>query len=299
MKRLIVFLFLSTIPAFAQFGNATRLQGRNVAPTAPADTNVLCWSASSKAWLPCGSGSGSGVVYCATSADTNTAFACASATLSAYVAGVTLAFVPDVSGAGGATTIAVAALSAQSVKLADGTTNPGASDIVAGRQYTLTYDGTVFRLGPTLTYGNLPVGTTASTVAAGNDARFPVATMFPDQPSWQICNPAGCGAETSNGYYAIMNPNGVTFIECGVNLAIAATGSTVYFDIQDSTGTSIFSAGHIPITVANGTVTQFSTAFTTGTSNYTAAKGAKFRAAITQNDSGGTAQFAYGRCRVQ
>ena len=75
MKRLIllsslaIFLFLN-IPAFAQFGNATRLQGREVSPTAPSDTNVLCWSASSKEWLPCGNG-GSGVATCSTDPPTS------------------------------------------------------------------------------------------------------------------------------------------------------------------------------------------------------------------------------------
>ena len=141
----------------------------------------------------------------------------------------------------------------------------------------------------------LNVGTTTGTVAAGDDSRFPLATMFPDAPAWQVCNPAGCGSETSNGYYGIMNPNGVTFDECGVNLAIAATGSAVHVDVQDSTGTSVFSAGYISI--GTGVTSEvFNSSFVGGT--YTAVKGAKFRAAVKQNDSGGTAQFAYVRCRV-
>jgi hypothetical protein len=37
-------------------GNATQLQGRNLAATAPADTNVMCWSAGSSQWQPCSSG---------------------------------------------------------------------------------------------------------------------------------------------------------------------------------------------------------------------------------------------------
>ena len=116
-----------------------------------------------------------------------------------------------------------------------------------------------------------------------------------DAPAWQVCNPAGCGSETSNGYYAIMNPNGVTFDECGVNLATAGTGSSVIVDVQDSTGASIF--GPTKLVVPINTTTEVFQATFSG-SPYTAAKGAKFRAAVTQNDSGGTAQFAYLRCRV-
>jgi hypothetical protein len=161
-------------------------------------------------------------------------------------------------------------------------TKCGAAALVAGdltttAVATATYDGTEFQL---LNPQAVPCG------------------AIVDAPSWQICNPAGCGSETSNGYYAIMNPNGVTFDECGVNLSIAATGSTVYIDVQDSTGTSIFSAGHIPIAVANGTTTQFSSSFTAAIAGIVQPKGAKFRAAVVQNDSGGTAQFAYLRCRV-
>ena len=116
-----------------------------------------------------------------------------------------------------------------------------------------------------------------------------------EYPSWQICNPAGCGSETSNGYYHVMSHDGATFDECGVNLAVAATGSDVWVDVKDSTGTSVFNSGHIVI--PNGsTTTVFSSTFTA--SPYTAAKGAKFQAAVTQNDSGGTAQFAYVRCRI-
>ena len=184
----------------------------------------------------------------------------------------------------------------------------------------------------------LNVGTTAGTVAAGNDSRFGgsggsvnvngssvsspnfnastpaagsgynnatlqvagsnVSIQVPlsvDAPAWQVCNPAGCGSETSNGYYMIMNPNGVTFDECGVNLAIAGTGSSVVLDVQDSTGTSIFGATKLVVPI-NTTTGVFQAAFSG--SPYTAAKGAKFRAVVTQNDSGGTAQFAYLRCRV-
>jgi hypothetical protein len=140
----------------------------------------------------------------------------------------------------------------------------------------------------TPTPNSIPVAGVGGTLAGG----WIIAT---DAPAWQVCNPAGCGSETSNGYYAIMNPNGVTFDECGVNLAIAATGSSVIVDVQDSAGTSIFGATKLVVPV--GTTTEVFQA-TFSNSPYTAAKGTKFRVAVTQNDSGGTAQFAYVRCRV-
>jgi hypothetical protein len=134
----------------------------------------------------------------------------------------------------------------------------------------------------------IPVAGAGGTLAGG-------WIIAADAPGWQVCNPAGCGSETSNGYYAIMNPNGVTFDECGVNLAIGGTGSSVIIDIQNSAGASIF--GATKLVVPTSTTTEVFQA-TFSSSPYTAVKGAKFRAVVTQNDSGGTAQFAYVRCRV-
>jgi hypothetical protein len=172
-----------------------------------------------------------------------------------------------------APTLAVNGLAAKPI------TKCGAAALVAGDLTTTavadaTYDGTEFQL---LNPQAVPCG------------------VVVDAPSWQICNPAGCGSETSNGYYAIMNPNGVTFDECGVNLAIAATGSSVIVDVQDSNGNSIFGATKLVVPI-NTTTEVFQSTFSS--SPYAAVKGAKFRAAVTQNDSGGTAQFAYVRCRV-
>lgn len=94
-----------------------------------------------------GGGSGSGVSYCAPASASGTTYTCTpSPAVSAYAAGTTLAFVPDVNGTGGATTVNANGLGAKSIKLADGSTNPTSSTLVAGTSYTLTYDGTVFRV---------------------------------------------------------------------------------------------------------------------------------------------------------
>ncbi len=58
MKRILLFLWLAGLPAWAQFGNATRIQSRPMSPAAPADTNVIVWDAALGTWKP-GAGGGS------------------------------------------------------------------------------------------------------------------------------------------------------------------------------------------------------------------------------------------------
>ena len=359
-------------------------------------------------------------LLCASSSGSGSAYTCSlNPTLGSYPEGMVLHWIPDLSATGGLTTLNVDTLGPQPVKLPDGVSNPANTDILAGRLYTIWYDGAAFRLPLTAATGgggggavssvfgragsvtaqsgdyttaqvtesgnlyftntraqsamsglyespltlsaplsrtvntiSLPAATSAqngylasadwsifnakqaaisgapgswpSTFAptahaashqnGGNDelaTATPAANAIPkagaggtlaggwiiaaDAPAWQVCNPAGCGSETSNGYYAIMNPNGVTFDECGVNLATAGAGSSVIIDVQDSTGTSIFGATKLVVPI-NTTTEVFQATFSS--SSYTAAKGAKFRAVVTQNDSNGTAQFAYVRCRV-
>ncbi len=58
----LIFILLS-LPVYVHaspFGNAQRLQGRNIATTAPADTNVLTWNATTSAWAPAAAAAGSG-----------------------------------------------------------------------------------------------------------------------------------------------------------------------------------------------------------------------------------------------
>ena len=63
--RLLLFLF-SVSAAFGQpLGDAKSLQGRPVAPTAPTDTQVICWDATAVAWKPCAAG-GSGDMIAST-----------------------------------------------------------------------------------------------------------------------------------------------------------------------------------------------------------------------------------------
>jgi hypothetical protein len=96
-------------------------------------------------------------LLCASASGSSTAYTCSMApTLTAYTTGMTLAWEPDVTGAGGATTLNVDTLGTISLRLADGATNPGPADAVAGRLYSVWYDGAVFRIsGPVVPAGVL------------------------------------------------------------------------------------------------------------------------------------------------
>jgi hypothetical protein len=86
-------------------------------------------------------------LLCASSSASATTYTCSLApSLNIYTSGMVLNWIPDVSAAGGATTLNVDTLGAQPVKLADGVTNPVAADVIAGQMYPIWYDGTVFRL---------------------------------------------------------------------------------------------------------------------------------------------------------
>ena len=102
-----------------------------------ADTAVMLTKAAAQAGtlFLCTSASGSAGTYTCPMAPT----------LAAYTAGMTVAWKPDVAGAGGPTTLNIDTLGARSIKLADGTTDPTPIDVQAGRLLPLWYDGSVFR----------------------------------------------------------------------------------------------------------------------------------------------------------
>jgi hypothetical protein len=88
------------------------------------------------------------VLLCASSTGSASSYQCfLSPTAAAYSAGMVLHWKPDINGSGGPTTLNVDSLGAKPVKLADGTSDPGNADLLAGRLYNIWYDGSVFRLG--------------------------------------------------------------------------------------------------------------------------------------------------------
>jgi len=82
------------------------------------------------------SASGSGTTYTA----------CPASVVNTLTMGMVLNWVPDVNSVGGATTLNLCTLGPTALKLANGTSNPSSISVVAGRMYTVWFDGTVFRL---------------------------------------------------------------------------------------------------------------------------------------------------------
>ena len=85
-------------------------------------------------------------LLCASASASGFAYSCSmSPTLTAYTTGMLINWLPDVNGTGGATTLNIDVLGPQPITLSDGTTNPGASDIMARHMYLLWFDGANFR----------------------------------------------------------------------------------------------------------------------------------------------------------
>jgi len=129
-------------------------------------------------------------------------------TLGAYVSGMTLHWKPDVNGSGGPTTLNIDTLGAMPVKLSDGASNPGATDIVAGALYNIWYDGTQFRLLTSLaTGGSGSLGYTAENVAnkgvangyAALDSSAHLPTANTSAITGDVTKAAGNGAATVTG----------------------------------------------------------------------------------------------------
>jgi hypothetical protein len=85
-------------------------------------------------------------LLCASASGSATTYNCSmTPTAASYTVGMVLHWIPDVSGAGGVTTLNVDTLGATAVKQADGVTDPSATDLAAGRMREVWYDGVNFR----------------------------------------------------------------------------------------------------------------------------------------------------------
>jgi len=86
-------------------------------------------------------------LLCESASGTSTAQICSlTPALTAYTRGMVLNWIPNFTAEGVALTLTIDGLSAVPVKLANGTSNPAATDLIAGKLYTIWYDGTNFRL---------------------------------------------------------------------------------------------------------------------------------------------------------
>lgn len=112
--------------------------GTKINKTTAVDTAVMLTRAQAQS---------GGDVLCAPASASGANYTCAmSPVLGAYTTGMVIQFVPDVSSSAGAVTLNIDSLGSLNVKQADGTTDPGAAGLVAGRQVPLVYDGTVWRM---------------------------------------------------------------------------------------------------------------------------------------------------------
>ncbi|MBS1855909.1 MAG: hypothetical protein JST11_11135 [Acidobacteria bacterium] len=89
-------------------------------------------------------------LLCASSSGSATDYRCSlSPAAVKYATGMVLHWNPDITAAGGPTTLNVDSLGAKPVVLADGVSNPTPGDLVMGHLYSVWYDGSKFRLAPT------------------------------------------------------------------------------------------------------------------------------------------------------
>jgi hypothetical protein len=118
------------------------------------------------------------------------------------------------------------------------------------------------------------------------------ATGTVDILRFGICITAGCGSETTINYIAALASG--NFTVCAFNLAVAPTGSSVMVDVQDATSTSILGATQLVVGIGSTSVV---TQTTFANSPQTFGPTDKFKAVVTQNDSGLTAQGGTVQCR--
>lgn len=85
-------------------------------------------------------------LLCASASASGSTYTCVmSPTLTTYTTGMMVNWKPDLNAIGGAATLNIDSLGAKPITLNDGTSNPGPSDVVAGRMYLLWFDGASFR----------------------------------------------------------------------------------------------------------------------------------------------------------
>lgn len=85
--------------------------------------------------------------YCVSPSGTGQAFVCnVTPAVRNLDTGLTVKWIPDRNGAGGATTLNVNGLGDTPLKLSDGTSNPQPGDIINNRVHEAVFDGTSFRL---------------------------------------------------------------------------------------------------------------------------------------------------------
>ena len=126
-------------------------------------------------------------LLCSPASGTATNYNCSmTPTDTAYTVGMVLHWIPDMAGTGGPTTLNVDTLGAKGIKQADGVSDPGSGDIVAGSMREVWYDGVNFRF---LEAGQVSGGGSEA-VASVFGRTGPVIGMPGDYTAAQVTNAA-------------------------------------------------------------------------------------------------------------
>ena len=158
-------------------------------------------------------------LMCASASGSGTAYTCnLSPPLTGYTAGMLLHWIPDLTAAGGGTTLNVETLGAVSVTGADGSTSPTPSQIVAGQLYLIWYDGTVFRLISTGSGGS--GGSGGGSIPSGAPNK-----VYATDPSGSITDAAALRVLVSSDLPAALRTRGFQVALAGSDLT---PGATVY-----------------------------------------------------------------------
>lgn len=105
-------------------------------------TSVDTATVTSRANLQAGSS-----VFCSSASASSSTYTCGlTPVLTVYTTGMAINWRPDVTNAAGAITLNINTLGSRPIKQADGTTDPGAGALVAGRLYRIWFDGTSWRV---------------------------------------------------------------------------------------------------------------------------------------------------------
>lgn len=174
------------------------------------DTSIILSRAGHQAGqaLLCQSASGSG-----------TAYTCGlNPTLTGYTSGMVLHWKPDIAAIGGGATLNIDLLGPVRITETDGSSNPAPSEILAGRLYSIWYDGTVFRL-----MGNASAAGSGSSGAA-NPIGGPNQVLATD-PSGSMTDAATLRALVPADIPAAVRRRGFHLIFSGADLT---AGSVVY-----------------------------------------------------------------------
>jgi len=123
----------------------------------------------------------------------------------AYFNGMRVRFLPGNVNTG-ASTANVNSLGNKDIKKADGSTNPAAGDITAGRELTLTYDGTNFRI--VATAATAAAATPVDTVVTVTSTSNATTIDFDDADPF---NPVFLHVMTENTTFTFSNPKATAF----------------------------------------------------------------------------------------